>query len=288
MNDLLTTPSISPDGKRIVFNYNAGEGPDLYLVNSERQRVASPDKRSPVFCSLVASREDPCIRQYFRTRDGSHCHIAADGNGQKKTLTTKLWESVFPMYTPDGRHILFGSQRGGLVSAAWIMNADGSHQRRLTPAALKAQPWADSPDGKRIAGYFNQNSPPALKTGLITMNLDGSNRKLLASGGGFHHDLYPTYSPDGKKTCFASDRFSSDITEFTYGSFGVLTMNLNGGDIKEIVPATGFCPNDGDCVEPSWGASRTDWEIRADYVMCGRYYRTAGCTLPRSRKRRKK
>src|SRR5947209_2879907 len=26
-------PSISPDGRQIAFNYNAGAGPDLYVVN---------------------------------------------------------------------------------------------------------------------------------------------------------------------------------------------------------------------------------------------------------------
>lgn len=26
-------PSLSPDGRKILFNYNAGEGPDLYVIN---------------------------------------------------------------------------------------------------------------------------------------------------------------------------------------------------------------------------------------------------------------
>jgi Tol biopolymer transport system component len=249
-------PSLSPDGRRVLFNYNAGEGPDLFVINvdgSGLQQLTtdhrsfgahwSPDGKTIAF-SNITDFDTVVIAT-----------MTADGSGTKTILTSIVWESVFPIYTPDAKHIVFGSQMGGLVSAAWIMNADGSHQRRLTPAALKAQPWAVSPDGRKIAGYFNQDSPPALETGIFVMNLNGSGRQSLAAGGSFHHDLYPTYSPDGKSISFVSDRFSTDITQFTYGTFDILTMDADGENIVDVVSGAGFCPNDGNCVTPSWGAS---------------------------------
>jgi|SRR5215469_4371153 len=134
------------------------------------------------------------------------------------------------------------------------MNVDGSHQRRLTPAVLKAGPWAVSPNGKKIAGVLNANSPAAIENGIFVMNLNGGNQQFLAAVS-FHHDLYPSYSPDGSSISFVSDRFESNITEFTYGTFDILTMDADGGNIVDVLSGAGFCPNDGNCVTPTWGAS---------------------------------
>ena len=254
-DDDLMAPSISPDGSKILFTYNSGEGPDLYFVNLDgsglRQLTSdhisfigrwSPDGKRIVFTS---------VSQFGL---GLIATMGADGTG-KKILTTDLWESVGGFYTPDGKQIIFGSQIGGLVAAVWIMNTDGSHQRRLTQAALRAQPWAASPDGKRIAAYTNQDSPAALGNSIFVMNLDGSRMKRLAHVSRFHHDLYPSFSPDGTKISFVSDRFSHDVSKSAYGTFDVLTLNTDGGDIIDIAPKLGSCPNDSNCVTPYWGSS---------------------------------
>jgi dipeptidyl aminopeptidase/acylaminoacyl peptidase len=61
--------------------------------------------------------------------------IAADGTDMK-LLTTPVWESLGANYMPDGKHIVFSSQQGGYVSALWIMDVNGKHQRRLTRPEL--------------------------------------------------------------------------------------------------------------------------------------------------------
>ena len=254
-DDDLLTPSISPDGHQIIFNYNAGEGPDLFVINVDGSGLRqitndhgsfwprwSPDGKRIVFTTFAGLRSVVIAT------------MPADG-GERKILTSDLWESVGGFYTPDGKQIIFGSQMGGFVSAAWIMNADGSHQRRLTPAALKAQPWGVSPDGKHIVAYANQNTPPALPSSIFIMNRNGSQLKTLASTPAFHHDLYPSYSPDGNRIAFISDRFSTDITEFTYGTFDILTIDSDGPNLTIAAPGAGSCPFDGNCVTPLWGVS---------------------------------
>jgi TolB protein len=253
-DDDLILPSLSPDGRLIAFNYNAGEGPDLFVINVDGTGLHqitddhgsfwprwSPDGKHIVFSAFAGLRSAVIAT------------IAADGGGKRKILTTDLWESVGGFYTPDGKHIIFGSQMGGYVTATWIMRANGSHQRRLTPAIIKAQPWGVSPNGKRIVGYTNQDTPPALESSILVMNLDGSGRKRLAPGPVFHHDIYPSYSPDGTKISFISDRFASDITEFTYGTFDILNMDADGSNPTVAAPSVGSCPFDGNCVSPLSG-----------------------------------
>jgi Tol biopolymer transport system component len=254
-NDDLILPSISPNGREILFTYNSGQGPDLYVIHADGSGVRqltndhvsfwgrwSPDAKRIVF-STVSKLGVAVIAT-----------MAADGS-RRKILTTDIWESVGGFYSPNGREIIFGSQIGGLITAAWIMNADGSNQRRLTQAALRAQPWSVSPDGKRIAAYSNQNSPAALENSILLMNLDGSGMRRLAHISQFHHDVYPSFSPDGSRISFISDRFSSDVSKSAFGTFDVLTVQTDGSHVMDIAPNVGSCPNDSNCVTPYWGSS---------------------------------
>jgi Tol biopolymer transport system component len=250
-------PSLSPDGKKIAFGYNAGDGLDVYVVNSDGTNLHplttdhgsfiprwSPDGRRLVVTAFAQLRS-PVIAT-----------MAADGSGKRKILTSDLWESVGGVYTSDGKQIVFGSQIGGFVAAVWIMNADGSHQHRLTEAELRAQPWGVSPDGKHITGFTNEDSPPALGSSVFLMNLDGTGRKTLAADSAFHHDSYPSFSPDGTKIAFVSDRFSSDITQFTPGTFDILTVGTDNANLYVVAPMAGSCPFDSNCVSPFWGAAQ--------------------------------
>jgi Tol biopolymer transport system component len=248
-------PTISPDGRKILFNYNGGEGPDLYVINLDGTGLqALTGDHGSLFGHWSPSGKKIAFATVSTRGTGVIAVMPADGTGKRKILTTDLWESVAPIYTPDGKQIVFQSQMGGYVSAVWIMNNDGSHQRRLTAPALKGAASSVSPDGKHILLLNNLNSPPALPNENFVMNLNGSGLKRIAPLSGFHHDLWATYSPDGQKISFVSDRFSNDITEFTYGTFDILTMDADGGNIVDILTGAGFCPNDGNCVDPSWGA----------------------------------
>jgi hypothetical protein len=54
--------------------------------------------------------------------DGSHV----------RDLTTDLWGAFASGFTPDGRHIVWETQQAGFISVLWIMDSEGSNQRRLT------------------------------------------------------------------------------------------------------------------------------------------------------------
>lgn len=249
-------PTLSPDGRKILFNYNVGEGPDLYVINVDGTGLqALTSDHGSLFGHWSPDGKKIAFATVSPRGPGVIAVMPADGKGKRKILTTDIWESVAPIFTPDGKQIVFTSQMGGYVSAVWIMNSNGSQQRRLTVPALKGAPSAVSPDGKHILVLNNLNSPPALRNENFVMNLDGSGLKRLAPLARFHHDLGATYSPDGQKISFYSDRFSNDITEFTYGTFDILTMDADGGNIVDIVPGAGFCPNDGNCVDANWGKS---------------------------------
>lgn len=247
-------PHISPDGKSILFTYgiadvNGNLPLNLYVINVDGTGLTeitndglslfpiwSQDGTKIAFCH-VSTRTGLCVLTT----------MPADGKGQQTALTTDLWDSLPASYTPDGNQIMFGSRQGGFISAVWIMNADGSNQRRLTAPQLKASPVDISPDGKHITFTNNQNSPTTLSIAIFVMDINGTHIRQLTHPGP-HHDLGGVYSPDGSQLVFASDRATSDT------SLDIYTSAADGTNIARVATGLtiGGCPDD-NCVNANWG-----------------------------------
>jgi Tol biopolymer transport system component len=175
--------------------------------------------------------------------------MRSDGTGEKTTLTAgewSFWNSYGAFFTPNGKEIVFESQFGGLVSAAWIMNSDGTHKRRLTAAPIEAFPTDVSPDGIHI--IFIDHGNTVLPNSAFVMDLDGKHIQRLTHLDGVH-DNAVSYSPDGRKILLVSDRLNALL------NFDLFTMNPDGSDITRI-SAGATCPTDlySGCGTGSWGA----------------------------------
>jgi Tol biopolymer transport system component len=238
------TPDYSPDGRQIVFSHDMTGALELYTINADGSGLTqithdgnghlfarwSPDGQRFVLMSGSPEKATTVITT-----------MKTDGSDEVSLTDDIPFESYQPEYTPDGKQIVFASQAGGLVSAVWIMNADGSNKRRLTDAPLEAGGPDLSPDGKRVTFYSQQNTPrPAA---VWVMNVDGSSQQRLTRGG-----LYAIYSPDGTKLVFAKGTLAS-------GPINLYTMNSDRSHVKKIAPdlVVGGCL-DGNCLTPDWGA----------------------------------
>ncbi|MEZ4736687.1 MAG: SH3 domain-containing protein [Caldilineaceae bacterium] len=128
------------------------EGGIVYHSNAGIQRTADEsDARSVQVANdaLIGYFHDPAWqpgggRIVFHRKQGSHWQIYAvnpDGSGlvaltrPVTALVDELPSNVSPTWSPDGRHILYVSNRNSIESAGawhfWVMNADGSEQRLL-------------------------------------------------------------------------------------------------------------------------------------------------------------
>jgi Tol biopolymer transport system component len=118
--------------------------------------------------------------------------INRDGTGKTRLASTP-WNDWKPVWSPDGRQIAFDRNDDG-PNAIWIVNADGSKARRLTPGIYFAEPeW--SPDGRTI-GFTDRGK------GVYTMAPDGSSRRRLVRSPGWLKGV--AWSPNGQ-IAFVSD-----------------------------------------------------------------------------------
>ena len=199
-------PDFSPDGLRIVFCFGvfpiAAPVPqaEIYVINVDGSGLQQlthdglfdcAPRWSPDGSRIVFARESP------RTHRTVVATMRPDGT-HVKNLTSDLWGTFRAAFTSDGKRIVFESQQAGFISVLWIMNKDGSQQRRLTPAPIKAGGPAVSSKDLIVFGD-NLNSPISLTNTLLTMNLDGGNRRQITRPQGISHDVGANYSPDGKK-----------------------------------------------------------------------------------------
>jgi TolB protein len=137
----------------------------------------------------------------YSGRDGRSVLVrAADGSSPAVDVTGRRGGQE-PSWSPDGRKLAFsrpdyasGVRGGGPI---WVVNADGTAQRRLTSGRSEGRPvW--SPDGKWIAFLrFLAHGRKAIDV----VSADGATQRTLAttfsgygpSGQGF------SWSPDGRR-----------------------------------------------------------------------------------------
>jgi serine/threonine protein kinase len=121
--------------------------------------------------------------------------VAAEG--PTRWLTHGTATDRQPVYSPDGKWILFSSDRSGQLDL-WMLSRETGALRRVTDDA--AQDWdpAFSPDGLRILWSSDRTG----RFEIWTSALDGSDARLL-SRGGFEAEN-PVFTPDGSTLLWGS------------------------------------------------------------------------------------
>ena len=108
--------------------------------------------------------------------------------GALRRLTDDPADDWDPAFTPDGMHIVWGSNRTGNLEV-WLADADGSNARQVSRDGVDAENPVATRDGWIV--YWTGN--PA-KQGIWKIRQDGTEATRLVAG----YVDYPQVSPDGQ------------------------------------------------------------------------------------------
>ena len=122
------------------------------------------------------------------------------GGGIERRLTDDPADDSLPRWTPDGRAIVFTSNRTGNWQL-WEMPAGGGAARRLRVNAAREWQVDPSRDGRSLAFLSNLDGPESLwvldrATGRARMLVRHGPRSILGN---------PSFSPDGGRIAFSSN-----------------------------------------------------------------------------------
>jgi Tol biopolymer transport system component/predicted Ser/Thr protein kinase len=149
-------------------------------------------------------------------------------------LTFNGQDNFNPVWTPDGKHIVFRSLVNGATTILWIRSDGAGDAQPLYQSKNMTFPSSFSPDGRRLA--FTEHFPET-NVDLYTLPLDltdpehpkpGKPEKFWASP---KADAVPMFSPDGHWIAYLSNepgQFEIFVRPFP-GPGGVWQVSVGGG-----------------------------------------------------------
>jgi TolB protein len=260
----------APDGKQLIFqSTREGRACDQqYIMNADGSNVRLvstgkgvttcgyflPDNRRVVYASTHAGG-DACPKRADRSKGyvwdvfPSYDIYLADGHGKiLKQLTDSPGYDAEATINWRTRKIVYTSMASGDLDL-WTMNLNGSGKKQLTHSlgydggavfshdgktiVWRANHPADAAATARYKDLLSENLTAPMKMELYVAAADGSNIRQLTNFG--CASFAPTFTPDGKRIVFSSNKQACDSRKFELFMIGV-----DGTGLEQVTNFGGF------------------------------------------------
>ena len=219
----------TPDGRDIFFSLYRGADTrfGLWKISANggapEQVVRSPDVPDPT----ISSRGNHlAFTQIVNDYNVWRIDLARS-KGQSNSmapLISSTWVDTIPQYSPDGKKIVFGSNRSGSLEL-WVCEADGSRPIQLTNlrANIGSPRW--SSNSRMIVFDLRVEG----NSDIYVIGADGGQPRRLTDEPS--EDMVPSWSQDGRWIYFGSNRG---------GSLQIWKAPAEGGQAAQVTSQGGF------------------------------------------------
>lgn len=260
----------SPDGRRLIFQSTReghecdqiyimnADGTDQHMVSTGKGRTTCgyflPDGKNIVYASTHAAAEacppspDRSKGYVWAVYPSYDIYRADDRGGQLTKLTDAPGYDAEATVNFRSGKIVYTSLASGDLDL-YTMDADGRHKQRVTKAEGYDGGAVFSRDGKKLVWRANHpasgpamnkykelladNLTTPMKMELFVADADGKNERQITNFG--CASFAPTFTPDGKRILFASNKHNCDGRKFE-----LFLINLDGTGLRQVTDFGGF------------------------------------------------
>ena len=232
--ETLLAKSASPtlEGKILFFSGPEFGSSQIYTIkdNGSNLQQITDLPSLPWNCNPCSSPDGKKLF-FVSTKDGNReiYSMNLDGSGLTRLTSNASYASnddISPDCSPNGQEIVFASDRSGQQgdksSEIYLMNSDGSNQRKIgaLTGILEQDSPSWSPNGQKIAFDATTNGS---HYNIYIVNKDGSGLNKITDTASLN--TQSSWSPDGTMIAFTTDRD---------GNREIYVMNSDGTNQKRL------------------------------------------------------
>jgi TolB protein len=213
----------SPDGTEVVY-CTKGAAEQIVVIRPDGQGrrvvIETPGAQSPSWW-----RHNGRILFAAGIFPNLHFETIGRAGTDRRTLMPDSGFIYDAAQSPDGKTIAFVRGIRGQGVRVYLMNADGSSQRRLTAGLDNEERPAWSPDGRSLAFQSSTRGSDSTQAFINLFDVQSGRSRRLGVHTTVQLDETPSWFPDGKRLAIQSDR-EGDWAIYVIDTGGTMAVRL--------------------------------------------------------------